>query len=573
MRRRGAFIGSCVVIALAPGALCVWLGLWAWELARQEAGRRWVEARMAREQALMLFTWHVCYEPEIGLTEPDPDRVARAVKCYQEDVGAGRAWEILWYLTRHWLREMSGDPRLAFVEKLRFPMESGEMSDADWAFYIGSFPRVRHVGLLEAPIHDEQLRHLAKLRQLESLSLSGTPIHGEGLRYLANLPKLKDLDLTDVSLSPAGKQALGRLTRLEVLRVVGDDGVAEQVTKLTKLRNLQLLLFGGPGPRPGGLTDKGLVRIARLPSLYTLDVESDQISDEGLRVLSRTPELSGLRHLGVFGERISDTGVRYVANAELGRGLYGLFLGSPRLSDVALWEIGRLRQLSQLMVRGKGITDAGLSHLQYMEKLWSLHLSETSVTGTGFGTLQWLNALQELVLIGSPVTDAGVAQIAGFSDLARLSLRHTRVTGTGFNNRPGAFGRLTWLDLAYTPVSDEGLKALAGLTELRELDLEGTLISDAGLECLADLRHLERLRLCRTRITGEKMNRWGELTALRELNLTGTRFTDEGLRRLRGVRNPLLVRLYGTKVTQKAIQEVQRSAPDIVILADESEKP
>ncbi len=54
-----------------------------------------------------------------------------------------------------------------------------------------------------------------------------------------------------------------------------------------------------------------------------------------------------------------------------------------------------------------------------------------------------------------------------------------------------------------TDLSDDTLKLLTDLPELRELDLNDTPITDAGLATLATLPKLESLRIARTRVTAD----------------------------------------------------------------------
>jgi len=52
-------------------------------------------------------------------------------------------------------------------------------------------------------------------------------------------------------------------------------------------------------------------------------------------------------------------------------------------------------------------------------------------------------------------------------------------------------------------VTDEGLKELAELKELRSLSLSGTRVTDAGLKGLKGLRQLRLVLLHKTRVTPE----------------------------------------------------------------------
>jgi uncharacterized protein (TIGR02996 family) len=110
--------------------------------------------------------------------------------------------------------------------------------------------------------------------------------------------------------------------------------------------------------------------------------------------------------------------------------------------------------------------------------------------------------------------------------LQRLAPRFTRLARLSFQ---GAWegGR---------SVTDEGVKALAGLTQLRRLDLADSTVTDAGLQTLATLTRLQSLNLSRTGVTDEGLAVVVHLQRLRELWLTATAVTDAGLGALAGLR-------------------------------------
>lgn len=83
-------------------------------------------------------------------------------------------------------------------------------------------------------------------------------------------------------------------------------------------------------------------------------------------------------------------------------------------------------------------------------------------------------------------------------------------------------------------VTDEGARALAGLSELRHLDLGGTGISDGALDVLHTLPALEWLSLEGTRVTDAGMDALRACDSLRSVNLGRTCVGDAAVRALAG---------------------------------------
>lgn len=97
------------------------------------------------------------------------------------------------------------------------------------------------------------------------------------------------------------------------------------------------------------------------------------------------------------------------------------------------------------------------------------------------------------------------------------------------------------LDLKKTSVTDEGLKSIAGMVNLKKLMLNETAVTDAGLETLSVLPNLE------------------------SLSLFGTEVGDEGLKSLAKVSSLQSLYLSGTKVTAPAVEELRKALPNAQI--------
>ena len=98
-------------------------------------------------------------------------------------------------------------------------------------------------------------------------------------------------------------------------------------------------------------------------------------------------------------------------------------------------------------------------------------------------------------------------------------LRHVEING----NTP----------LRTPQVSDEGLKYLAGLNELRELTVRMDWdVNGSGLKHLGRLRHLRKLALDGTKLNDQGLKNLNAFPELAELNLCGTAITEKGIDQL-----------------------------------------
>lgn len=101
-------------------------------------------------------------------------------------------------------------------------------------------------------------------------------------------------------------------------------------------------------------------------------------------------------------------------------------------------------------------------------------------------------------------------------------------------------------------VTDEGLRHLARLPNLRQLDLQGTAITDRGLAVLRELPQLESVSLAMTRVTDAGAAHLAHCHELRQVNLNWTCTGDGAIRALAGKRH-LHVFRSGNEVTDEGL--------------------
>ena len=183
------------------------------------------------------------------------------------------------------------------------------------------------------------------------------------------------------------------------------------------------------------------------------------------------------------------------------------------------WVIARIEQLGGTFKKDEQIPG---------KPVVCVNLSRTGTTDSDLEVLSGLGDVRSLNLELTSVTDAGLQEVAGLKDLEALNLRATRITVAGLpklavlrhlesldlSDPPPLYRgevlsiheirskrRIKGLDLFLPAVTDEGLKQLAALTNLRSLSLGDNPVTDAGLMELAALPRLQVLDLRRTKVT------------------------------------------------------------------------
>lgn len=153
-----------------------------------------------------------------------------------------------------------------------------------------------------------------------------------------------------------------------------------------------------------------------------------------------------------------------------------------------------------------------------------------------------LDSLQIIALEKSGFT---VNVLGGQNPLLDLKFSGKEVTEQQLKSLEPAAKHITWLSLARTNVSDEGLAIIAQFENLTRLQLEKTSITDAGVAAISNLKHLEALNLYGTDVTKAC------LTDLQKM---------EGLRR---------VYLWETKVTAADAQSLEESKDELQVIIGE----
>ncbi len=443
---------------------------------------------------------------------------------------------------------------------------------------LASLHDLKWLSLRGPNVTDGLVVRLKTLKGLEGLSLARAKITDDCLPALAELTHLSYLDLSDCSgITDAGLQRLAKLKSLN------DRTLA---TSSSEVKRAWLLLGGEftPGPLPKlGLdgtatTAAGLVQLQQaLPAcaIYARHIlpgfkvplppqpgSSDRAWAEWLfRNVARStiyidldPDRAIYAAKDLPPMNFQIEWIQFGANEDLG----------PVLNGFLLRRLGDLAHLRALEIDRK-VADRDLGGLAAIKSLKSLELGSGS--DEALRQVAAITGLTSLKVGGSEITDEGVKSLASLKNLRQLVLdgHAHNLNGRGFAALSG-IASLRELDVRGAGIDETGVRSIAQLAGLEELDLSETWIDGKGLAELARLKHLKwlTLRYCR-RLRSADLAPLVELPALENLSLNDCRINDEAVETLKKLTRLKTLKLERTGVSAAAISNLQRNLPHTAI--------
>jgi hypothetical protein len=131
-------------------------------------------------------------------------------------------------------------------------------------------------------------------------------------------------------------------------------------------------------------------------------------------------------------------------------------------------------------------------------------------------------------------TDQALRHVAAFPELERLELYQQPVSDNGLRSVSG-LTNLRWLGLSGTRVTGAGIRHLMPLQRLEALSLEGQLLDENAFRQIATLQHLTTLRVDRTSLDDARLMLLTPLRDLEYLSVFNTKVTAGGAARFNEV--------------------------------------
>jgi hypothetical protein len=483
--------------------------IWGRVYAYRQRASRGPERYLLPDEARTLIAQNAGYASWDALTAKGPSRPARVP-----------AYEVTPHESRIAPRRQMDDAEWdAFVDAVQQQRISNVevhalLTDA----LLGRLADFDHILTLRIggsrQLTDEGLRHLARMPQLQHLTLSAYPgghITDRGLEVLRHLKALRTFEMTwQKGISDDGVKHLAACDALERVDVMGTDTGDGLIEALAGKPHLVTLQTGRL------VTDRGLAALQRIPRLVDSAADDARLLIDGPFTnagFAQIASLTGVGDLVLFWHVSGITSDAFAHLASLPR-LTKLGADRHLSDDTAMRHFAAIPNLRGLMAQESAATDAGfeaLSRSTTLEGFWGRECPNFG--GRGFVALSRMPALRSLGVGCRNVADAALALFPEFPALRELTPIGVRDAGFRHIGRCARLERLSCMycrdttDAATEHITSLPLKHYyAGLTQItdRTLELLGTIgtleeiefyecmhITDRGLPALA---HLPRLR-------------------------------------------------------------------------------
>ena len=313
-------------------------------------------------------------------------------------------------------------------------------------------------------LNDAMVEKLAGLKKLKSLQLTNSGISDAALKTIAaSFSELANLDISsNVRLTDNALKEIAKMANLESLSMMYCDfsefGILN-ISEMPKLKALDIRANMQVG-------NSGMGYIASLPALKSLKHMSTAVDDFGMESLSQS---KGLETLEIQDFSITDRAGDFIRQFEK---LTNLIIfrcqgfGSGGLNALKGMNLSRLtlRDLPSL-------DDAGMEAFRELPTMRRLYLRElNSVSDTGVMNLVYLKDLDTLDVQEVPVSDKSVESIAKLENLKTLTLKSTEITDVAVDMLLAMpkLENLTITDNA--GVTEQGLQKLTESKKFKKLE-------------------------------------------------------------------------------------------------------
>jgi hypothetical protein len=263
------------------------------------------------------------------------------------------------------------------------------------------------------------------------------------------------------------------------------------------------------------ISDEDLQAIALFPETLQIDVNASRVSDRGLEVLRKLPNLfclnltSSPQITGAVLEKIGPhpslrtinltnmdqfDGKYLAAMEQFPNGLTLYINGCKSINDETTRSVALPKNVKFLYLRYSSLGDEALSNWLKRAKLWSLEI-DAKVTRKIAPALATQTNLSSLTIFNAPLVDDDFLFLAQCKHLGRLRLNGLPIQGEFLKSLPDE-AALENLGLGYTLLTDKNAVEIFRLKKLVHLDLEFTTLTGEFVKEKSPQPTLKAIHLC-----------------------------------------------------------------------------
>jgi hypothetical protein len=353
--------------------------------------------------------------------------------------------------------------------------------------------------------------------------LKGAEFDGSVVDVLNRFSLVGALRVEKTQLLPTDIARLQTKLAIKYIDLIGPDVDDEMLTAIPFFPDLKECKL-----ESDRVTDDGIASLARFPKLSALRITGKKVQGRFLTEFDR----HALTALWLANTSTDDTALERIGKH---RDLTTLLLGNTLITDAGLGPLSKLPILTYLRLNDTRIEGSGLKNLAKCERLKTIDLAGTRVALNDVLVLESLARLEEVHLENTRVS---VREADWFG--ARLPVRGARDEILWLEGRGGRYsidstaGKLD-LQCGSSEFKDEDLACLSSLlTDATVIDFSRCGIGDSGAEQIGRVaQRCEALRLVGTGVSDVGLSALGGLSELKVVDVSMTAVTEDGAARFR----------------------------------------
>ena len=252
--------------------------------------------------------------------------------------------------------------------------------------YLRPMKKLVYVDLSFTNVTDTALKELAAQRhfKLIGINLHHTKVTDVGMGFLGNLTSLNTVDLNQNITDDGLRKLLPLKETLEALGLGSNHHITDAgMTYVGQFPKLEVLGF-----KSNQITDTGMAKLAELTNLQCVYLEGHTFTDASTNYIGR---FNHIRCLTLINDQLTNQALVNLSALKPVE-LWTLEIRSPKVTDEGLSALREQKNLSELVLSGNRIRGPGLANLADLP-----HLTKLSVADVTDEQLKYVAKIKSLV--------------------------------------------------------------------------------------------------------------------------------------------------------------------------------